>query len=285
MCRRDARARCPHPSARHWRAKLCASRRAALMPVALDRWRRPTSSSRAASPGCGVASVGALRAATAARNAGSARDQVERVGIERDRESAARARAQQRARGVARCQGRGRTTSASGSRLEHGAGVPQHQFRHAGIELRRVAPSGSRARLCPRRRGSAARPARMSGAAHPFACRRGFPACRRFPCCTLRARQRQHRRQRRRERRPVEPVPTRSRRRVDAQRDARSTCRSKSGPSPVSRPGLQRDERCGGRGANGRRRAHVRCRRRGRSECRARVSARRCALAHSTSAA
>jgi hypothetical protein len=71
--------------------RLASSRLAPMRSFCTSSTSTPRG--RAASPGCGVASVGAPRACVAATQRGIARDQVERIRIERERESAARARA------------------------------------------------------------------------------------------------------------------------------------------------------------------------------------------------
>ena len=130
------RGRCPTPLSTTFAARRCESSRAAAIRSFCTS-AMSTPSRRAASPGCGVASVGALRVARrglqqrirAIRFRASA-SSATGIGTARARSSIDRA--------ASLVPSPGPRTSASGLGVENHTGVAQHELRHAGVELGRI---------------------------------------------------------------------------------------------------------------------------------------------------
>ena len=199
-------------------------------------------SRRAASAGCGVASVGAVRAAHRSAQRCGRGQQVEGVGVEHERHVRLDRAAQRVGGRVAGAHARAgddrrRRRRARARRCR--ASAPARASRPAGTTWRR-SPAGP----CPRRRaGGAAGEDRRAG--HAGSAPPTIASVPNVPLCTLRRVRARPIAQERGDRRPVEAAAARAREvRIEAQR-VHGHDAGASGPIAGEQARLQRDERRG----------------------------------------
>ena len=127
-------------------------------------------SRRAASAGCGVISVGGLRACTADCSTPVGGDEVERVGVEHERQRRGAAPARAAAAPRCRCPCPGPAASAVERRVrEQLRGLAQHQLGLRVVDVGRMRRSAGRGKTLPAPSLSAARPARTAAPTIPAA--------------------------------------------------------------------------------------------------------------------
>ena len=218
--------------------KRCASCARGGDAIALCTSAVATPASRAASAGCGVSSVGALRPASARARAASTATRFSASASSASGTARAYDVAEQRPRGVAAAQARPADDRIGVARERVGGGA-QHQLGLHEVDFRpRVGDEADPDLADPRGRAPRVRPAALRRPSP--ARRRGWRACRTCPCGRCVAAVPAPRRPAARSSASRGDGPARRRSPRDRARgDATLTSPARSGPSPVSRPGFQ----------------------------------------------